>query len=350
MALWYRETGPESLWVLSSRVRLARNVADRPFPARMEVRELQNLQRELERQILQSDLARKQAYRSLHLEEISGLERSALMEHRLISQELARQERPTALVIREDEQVSVMLGEEDHIRIQAMAAGEQLEQAWREAQELAQTLEAGLDMAYDEQLGFLTACPSNLGTGLRASYLLHLPALRRLGQMEQLARRLADLGLTIRGALGEGSKAAGSLYQISNQVTLGFDEETLIHDLERVLHECLEMEQEAGQALLRQRGGELEDQFWRNVGILSYVREIGQEEMEERLSDLRWMMALGLLPQEGLARLTQLQADLGRAALQCLERRTMEAGERDRLRAEKLRAGMAEILAASSET
>ena len=168
--------------------------------------------------------------------------------------------------------------------------------------------------------------------------------------MEQLARRLADLGLTIRGALGEGSKAAGSLYQISNQVTLGFDEETLIHDLERVLHECLEMEQEAGQALLRQRGGELEDQFWRNVGILSYVREIGQEEMEERLSDLRWMMALGLLPQEGLARLTQLQADLGRAALQCLERRTMEAGERDRLRAEKLRAGMAEILAASSET
>lgn len=340
---WYQETGPEGQIVLSSRIRLARNVRDKSFPNALSPKQQAELNREIRELFLGLNAEMPQLYLDVRLDELGAIERRALVEKRLISHDLAEAQHAVEALIRRDECVSIMLGEEDHIRIQAMRAGLQLETAYDEAEKLAILLEELLPIAYDEQLGFLTACPTNLGTGMRASLMVHLPALTATGQMEEIGKRLAERGLTIRGALGEGTKAEGRLYQISNQITLGLTEAELIRDLKQAVESVIRLERKQGAALLAKRHGQLEDRIYRSFALLRSARRMGSAEAEQRISDIRWGMSLGLLPDGKVAEVNALAAGIGVAEIQKAHGQSLDAEERDRLRAETLRKGIRRI-------
>lgn len=340
---WYRDDGPQGQTVISSRIRLARNLRDEAFPNRLESRDRGRVNQRIRDSFMSGNDKMPELYLDVRLGELSPIDRGALFEKRLISADLAESREPVEALIRKDESVSIMLGEEDHIRVQAMAAGFDLETAYAEALKAALLLEEALPVAYDEDLGFLTACPTNVGTGMRASLMVHLPALTELERIEALAKRLAERGLTIRGALGEGSRAYGRLYQISNQITLGLSEEDLIEDLKRAAGSVIEMEQEAGRKMLRANRLRLEDRLYRSAALLRSARLLTQEEAENGLSDLRWAIALGLVPMEAAGELANVSADIGRAQIQKSAGRPLEAGERDKLRADRMRAAMRKI-------
>ncbi len=230
---WYESCGPQSDVVVSSRIRLARNIKDAAFPNKLSLQDQRKLNERIKEAFFNSNAQMEKLYLDVDLSTLSAVEQELLVEKRLISPALLNAAHPVEVLIRKDEAVSIMLGEEDHIRIQAMSAGFDLDSAYQEAVQAAILLEEQLPIAYCERLGFLTACPTNTGTGLRASVMMHLPALSELNQIKNLQVQLGQLGMTVRGAMGEGSKGSFCLYQISNQITLGLSEADLIADLKK---------------------------------------------------------------------------------------------------------------------
>ena len=298
---WLDASGPDSDIVLSTRVRLARNLQGYAFGPRSRVNDCRAVLRRVARTATKVELL---TGASIHpLADMDAGTRRILLERRLISQDLLGERsestpprRSAAVVLSAQEPVSVMVNEEDHLRLQVLLSGLALKGAWSLVDRLDEDLGRELSYAYDHELGFLTSCPTNVGTGLRASVLIHLPGLVLTKEIGRVLQGLSQVGLTFRGLYGEGSEVVGNFFQVSNQTTLGKTEEDLVDHLDRIVRQVIEYERRARRVLLRDAYQVTEDKIWRAYGLLRYARSLTFEEMMNLLSGVRLGAALKLLP------------------------------------------------------
>lgn len=327
--------------VLMTRIRLARNLAGHRFPGWSRDAERETVLARCREALAASGAMKRSLNASLG--DLSELERQVLVERHLISRELAGAKHPAGLVINRDQTVSVMVNEEDHLRVQVLRAGFQLKKAWTQINGLDSELEERLDFAFDPALGYLTACPTNLGTGMRASAMMHLPALVISGQMEKVVRAVNQLGMVVRGLFGEGSDASGSIFQISNQTTLGESEETILKRLGSVLQSIVEHELNAREKLLDADTPKLFDKIGRAYGILQNCHQLSSSEAMNLLSLLRLGIDLGLFPETTRAVTDRLFIEAQPGHIQTSGQLELEPAKRDARRAELVRREFAPV-------
>lgn len=352
MGAWMRNSGPQADVVVSCRVRLARNIEGYPFVSRLDEPRAKELAARLTG-VLRT-LALDGETRIVMMQEASPLLRLMLRERHLVSRDLAPSEDGShalpgrAVGFGPQETVSVMVNEEDHLRVQGLAGGFQLGLAWLRAREVDQRLEGELPLAYHAELGYLTACPTNVGTGLRASVMLHLPALAMVKtEIEKVFQAAQRTGLAVRGLYGEGSRAVGDFYQISNQITLGRSEEVLVSDLEALVQKIVVFERRLRALLHAEQRAALRDRVSRSIGLLRTARAMPTEAALAHLSNVRLGAQLEMLEGPSLETLNALVIQVQKAHVQALFQETASAGlietsERDRLRATLLRQRLAE--------
>lgn len=293
---WMDGSGPENDIVVSSRIRVARNLASFPFPHMLDVDKADEVIHGVVLALRNEKVKDNSGYfESVRMRELGSIDRQILVEKHLISPDLLKDYNKKAVAIRDDEIVSIMINEEDHLRIQCLLPGLKLESAWDYVNKLDEGLEKTLDYAFCENTGYLTACPTNVGTGLRASVMVHLPGLVHAQQIKNVLVSLSKLGLAVRGLYGEGTEAAGNLFQVSNQVTLGHTEAEIIQSLVTVTAQLLEQERAAREALYKERKDHLEDRIWRSYGVLKHSRIIASDEAMKRFSDIRLGIDLGII-------------------------------------------------------
>lgn len=295
---WLEDGAPENDVVVSTRIRLARNLADVPFPVRIsnpdDIEKVHGL--------VKQSLLISPEFSYTRLSDMSELEKRALVEQHVISADLSRS-RFGGLISNADQSISVMILEEDHYRLQSISSGLSLYKAYDAADRLDNMLSAGVNYAFDDKLGFLTSCPSNLGTGLRASLMLHLPALTAAKALPRITSMISKVGMTVRGAFGEGSTASGAFYQISNQVTLGVSEKEILSRLLSMANKVINFERSTRKELYNSLGIALEDKIWRAVGILKYAKRLGDAEAQKLVSDVAFGVSLGIVPELTSSRL-----------------------------------------------
>ena len=321
--------------VLMTRIRLARNLAQYPFPG---------WAKETQRSAILSACSdaigaaapMKKGF-SVSINEISDIEKQLLVERHLISRELSASKAGAGFVINKDQSCVVMINEEDHLRIQVLRSGFQLKKAWNMINALDSELEEQLDFAYNPTLGYLTACPTNIGTGMRASAMMHLPALVISSQMEKVVRAVNQLGMAVRGWLGEGSDASGSIFQISNQTTLGESEEDIIKRLTSVLNTIIEHELNAREKLIEADANKLFDKIGRAYGILQNGYLLSSNEAMNLLSLIRLGVDLQIFPEAQRSAIDRLFIESQPAHVQYVAKGTFESDRRDVLRAQRLR-------------
>src|SRR2546421_6351035 len=274
---WLRGSGPMSEVVISSRIRLARNVAGYPFLCKCSRAQRTTLEHKIRDTILGSNISPQTLY--VDLDQAPEMDRQLLVERHLISKPHAASEGARGVAVGENETLSIMINEEDHLRIQVLRSGLQLDEAWDQINAVDDTLESKLDFAFHARFGYLTACPTNVGTGIRVSVMLHLPALKLTGEIEKVFRAAKELKLAVRGLYGEGTEATGDFYQISNQTTLGKSEEDLISDFKHlVIPKIIDYEHHARKTLLNDRTTALDDKVYRALGVLRFARLITSED------------------------------------------------------------------------
>ena len=335
---WLRGGGPQSDIVISSRIRLARNLAGYPFVNRASYGQRMNVLERCREGITSGCLGSDLIW--VDLLESTSLDRQLLVERHLISQQHAqpRDDLPRAAAVGAEETFSVMVNEEDHLRIQVLRSGMQLGQAFEQVDAMDDALEEQLEFAFNKRFGYLTACPTNVGTGIRVSVMLHLPALKLTGEIEKVKRAARDMHLAVRGLFGEGSDALGDLYQVSNQVTLGRSEGEILADFQHtVVPQIIAYEQQARQALVRQRPAQLDDRIWRAWALLTNARVIGTDEVLLLLSHLRLGANLGRINTIDLATINELFLLTQPAHLQRIRGREMDQAERREARAQLIR-------------
>lgn len=292
MTKWFENHEVDNSIVISSRVRLARNLKNYAFPHKLKKEELDSLLEKIEAAAALPD---DKELRLIEVDLLTPEQKLSLMERHMISLLMVEKTEKCGVLVSDDEKLSVLLNEEDHIRIQSVTAGECIEEAYSMAMEMDDRLEKTVEYAFDENYGYLTACPTNVGTGMRASYMMHLPCLEATGQMRNVIGAISKFGVTARGIYGEGTEPMGSIYQISNQVTLGQTEEEIIQNLNRVSMLVTEQEKRMCQKLLNESRNELEDKIYRSYGILTHARQISASEAMTYLSNLRIGFMLGFL-------------------------------------------------------
>ncbi len=326
--------------VLMTRIRLARNLAAHRFPGRADIIERKEIFAQCRDAVL-GTVPMKRGL-SLAVEEMESNQRQVLVERHLISRELGSAKAGAGAVINKDQSISVMINEEDHLRIQVLRNGFQLKRTWTAIDGLDSALEGELDFAFSPKFGYMTACPTNLGTGMRASAMMHLPALVIAGQMEKVVRAVNQLGMVVRGLFGEGSDASGSMFQISNQTTLGESEPDIVKRLQNVLQSIVEHELNARAKLLETDPSKLPDKIGRAYGILKHGHVISSSEAMNLLSLVRLGVDLGYLPDEHRTVVDRLfiEAQPGHI-LHRAQKPKLESDERDRLRADLLRSEFA---------
>ncbi len=332
---WLRGVGPVSDIVMSSRIRLARNLQKLPFATRAS----EASQTEVLR-VVKEGLAKVPSFRSpmvFEMGQLDEVDRQFLVERHLISREHASQPDHRAVAIGQGEVISVMINEEDHLRIQVMQSGLNLRDGWTLVDALDDELSAAIPYAYSTEWGYLTCCLTNAGTGMRASVMVHLPALVLSKQINKVLHAITKLGLTARGLYGEGTEAQGNFFQISNQVSLGRTEEELVENLERILKQIIDQEQSARESLVSNNRLPLEDRVWRAYGILRHAQTITSNETLDLLSAVRLGVDLTLM--KGLDRTTvnELLIYSQPAHLQKLQGGRLSAQERDAKRASLIR-------------
>ena len=332
---WYLETGPEGDVVISSRVRLARNLAEYPFPSRLKPGQAKEVVNAASKALLESGDKLAEGFELIDMNKLTPARAMSLAERHLISPDFAKK-RDGALMIDKDESVSIMLNEEDHIRIQTLLAGQRLGDALTLAGQIDDIFDRSLKYAFDENLGYLTQCPTNLGTGLRASLMLHLPATAASGTIPGLVAAVSKLGIAIRGTYGEGSAALGAFYQISNQVTLGVSEKETVEGLEGVASQIIAQER-AARGALGKIGPALEDKIWRSYAILKNARVLSDEEFMALISDLRLGVTMGIIDSVSLETINGLISQAQSATLMTSAGRNLDASDRDVLRARTVR-------------
>ena len=334
---WMKDDGPQDDIILTSRIRIARNLEGIPFPM-LETDSHSDHVVDLVSQAFQTeDVADLGPFELLQGKDMTDLDLNVLVEKHLISRDLAQQKDHAAVVLRDDEVISIMVNEEDHLRIQCIMPGLRLEEAWRLASAVDDGLERHLEYAFHEKYGYLTACPTNVGTGIRASVMMHLPGLVVSGQINRLLAAVSQVGLTVRGLYGEGSNAAGNLFQVSNQVTLGETEEEIIGNLTSVVNQLIDHERAARNALLTENREGLEDRICRSFGILAYARRMDSKETLQRLSDVRLGIDLGIIKGVSAGILKELMVMTQPAFLQKYYKQELSPGERDVRRAALIR-------------
>ncbi len=289
---WLLGEGPHAEMVLSTRLRLARNLRDVPFTHRAREEQLQGVLASVSSAAQQSASLRDGLL--LRMSECTPIERQVLVERHLVSHELGDGARPRGILIAPDPRLSLMINEEDHLRLQALTPGFQLAEAWALADRADDELDPALEFAFSEEIGYLTSCPTNAGTGLRASVLIHLPALVLLEEIQQVLKSVMQVGLNVRGLYGEHSEVMGNLFQISNQTTLGRSERDSIESLERVTRQIIETEERARERMVRDARVQIEDKVWRAYGTLRYCRSIHAREVINLCSAVRLGVAMNL--------------------------------------------------------
>lgn len=335
---WMRGSGQDSDIVISTRVRVARNLQNLPFPLlatnQQSAEVLERLTGVLKDQ---EELKSFGPFHVIKLDNLEELDRRVLVEKHLISPALANESRNGAVILNEDESVSIMINEEDHLRIQCLYPGFQVREAWDRATALDDIFENKLDYAFDDKRGYLTSCPTNVGTGLRASVMMHLPALVMTQQINRILSAVSQVGLTVRGMYGEGSEAVGNLFQISNQITLGQTESEIIDNLHSVVLQIIEHEKNARARLMSEAKLRIRDRVMRSYGILSYAAVMDSKEAAQRLSDVRLGVDLGILPGPSCFVINELTVMIEPGFLQKRFAGAMKPGERDVYRAKLIR-------------
>ena len=292
---WYDNIGPENDVAVSSRIRLARNISDIPFPSVMNDQQREEVNTLVKKALLESNTPFAKSLKFIQMKDIPENERFSMVERHIISREFVSNCENKAIIISDDESISIMLGEEDHIRIQVIKAGLDVAAAYDVAEQIDSLLCNLLDIAFDNKLGFLTSCPTNLGTGLRASVMLHLPVIESNGEIATLSDTVNKIGFTVRGMYGEGSKAVASLYQVSNQITLGISEKNAIDNLKIIANQLIEKERSAAKLIDSLK---MEDIAYRALGTLKYSRVISSNETMKLLSRIKLGITLGILKGE----------------------------------------------------
>lgn len=348
MSRWFEERGEYADVVISSRVRLARNLSEFPFSTILTQEQAVKLCRMVEEKLAgMPDEDGELLYGRLSA--MSELGRNSLVERHILSPMMAEKTQEAGLYLSQNESRSIMVNEEDHFRIQALAGGMNMEYALKMANQMDDYLTEHLDIAYDSKYGYLTACPTNVGTGLRASYMMFLPGLASGGKMEQLTQEAAKCKIAIRGMYGEGTRAASGIFQISNQRTLGLTEEEIIRNLNSVALQIIEQERAYRKYVMIHRFDHLEDQIFRAYGILRYGKDFSAKEAMALLSELKLGEAMGLIAFEDQVSLFKLMMDIQPANLQCSLGRSVGSAKRDRIRAEYLNRSMPKLKEAPSK-
>ena len=340
-AKWYEKAGNCGDVVCSTRVRLARNLRQFPFPARATVKQREAVEQQVKDALLSGNSILSKEFRFLPLESASEEEAVSLVERHIVSPEFISDRRGKAVLISEDESVSIMINEEDHLRIQVLREGLSLKEAAETADRIDTLLSETLTFAYDPEFGYLTQCPTNLGTGMRASVMLHLPALTENGAMPRISSNLSKLGLTIRGTYGEGSKIVGALYQLSNQITLGLSENEAIENLRSITVQLMEEERKARAQMSENIAWQ--DKIDRAAGILKTARVLSSSEFMELLSYIRFGLSTGVLQGVTAEELNALMVNVQPATLMAKAGKQLDQNERDVLRARMAREVCARI-------
>jgi len=294
-ASWMRGDGPHAEIILSTRIRLARNLEKFPFKERSSPEDQERARAEIEAAVRPGDVGFGRL-RTAKLSRLADRDLALLLESHLVSRELVNSRTSASIVVGDGARLSLLVNEEDHVRIQSMLPGFQVEEAWHIAQEVETMLRTRLRFAFHHDFGFLTSCPTNTGTGLRASVLIHLPALVLTREISKVLQGISQIGLTFRGLYGEGSDVIGNYFQISNQTTLGKTEQELVQHLAKITQQVIEYEENARQVLARDALDEIEDKVWRAYGILSCARAVSFDETMNLLSAVRLGVSMKLLP------------------------------------------------------
>jgi protein arginine kinase len=336
---WLRGSGPESDIVISSRMRLARNLADFPFVGRATDADRKEIEKTLRERILEVEDSRGILY--IDVSQLPGLDRQFLVERQLISREHAESHGARAVAIDSGEKFSVMINEEDHLRIQVMHSGLDLESTWEQINGIDDMIEQRVTYAFHEKLGYLTACPTNVGTGLRVSVMLHLPALVMTRQIDKVFRSLQKISLAVRGLYGEGSQAMGDFYQISNQITLGRSEHDLMKQVADIVPVIIDYERQARDFLVKESQENLHDRVSRAYGILRTAQTISSEETMHLLSSVRMGVNLGLISDLEIPAVNQLFIQTQPAHLQKISGGELDSADRNIERARYLRQHLA---------
>ncbi len=289
---WYSQKAPEDDIVISTRIRLARNLAGMPFPARMSAEQRAEVNERVRSAIQNSNTPFAKSLKYIAMKDVPENERYSMIERHIISPEFVSNCENRAIILSEDESISIMIGEEDHLRIQVLLSGLQPEKAYDIAERLDTLLCESLDIAFDDSLGFLTECPTNLGTGLRASVMLHLPLLEAGGGMQSISASVDKIGFVVRGLYGEGTRPAASLYQLSNQITLGISEKNAIDNLKVITGQIITRERELREKMNRLKA---EDSCMRALGTLKSARILDSGEMMKLLSRVKLGISLGII-------------------------------------------------------
>lgn len=333
---WTKKEGPESEIVLSTRVRLARNFKDKTFPIIANQNQMLNVLDLMESHFRDEFKKSKDPIEFVKMNELSHIEKQVLVEKHLISPQLTKTN-SSGVFISESEQVSIMVNEEDHIRIQVYLSGLNLSKALTEAFLYDDWIENQVDYAFNKKQGYLTTCPTNVGTGMRASVMIHLPALSITKALKRMIPAINQLGFVVRGIYGEGSEALGNIYQISNQITLGQSEENITEELKRIVQKLIEQEKRARHRLLHKNKIEMENQVFRSYGILKNARIIESHEAASRISNLRLGIDLGIIDHIHANILNELMVLIQPGFLQYYAKKKLHDRERDILRAQLIR-------------
>ena len=321
--------------IISTRVRLARNLKDYPFPCKLSIQGRNKVSELVRTAIMQSNSALQNDFDYIKLGELSPTQSVSLVEKRLVSPEFISDTNGRALLLSKDNSLSIMINEEDHIRLQVIKKGLALEEAFDTADKLDTLLDENLEFAFDEKLGYLTQCPTNLGTGMRASVMLHLPALERSRAISRIAGSLSKLGLTIRGAHGEGTEPKGALYQLSNQVTLGISEKAAIENLKNIALQLASQEEQARERLCASI--DVQDTVARSLGILRTTLVISHDEARKLLSNVRMGVMSGQITDVSTDVIDSLMTEIEPATLSVTAGKQLSAHERDIERAKLIK-------------
>jgi protein arginine kinase len=334
---WMKKDGPDSDIVLSSRIRLARNINQFVYPIIATSEQSQEVLKVIKDAYGERTYGEIGALELLKIDDLKSIEKRVLVEKHLISPALVDESKSGAVLLSEDESISIMINEEDHLRIQCLFSGFQLNEALKRANGIDDWLEEKLDYAFDEKRGYLTSCPTNVGTGMRASVMMHLPALVLTQRINRIIPAINQLGLVVRGIYGEGSEAQGNIFQISNQITLGKSEEDIVEDLRDVVLQLIEQERLARNSLYESSKLQLEDRVFRSYGILAYSRVIQSKEATKCLSDVRLGIDLGIINGVSRSILNELMILTQPGFLQQYAGQNLDPNERDIRRATLIR-------------
>lgn len=332
---WLKVGNPSDDLVVSCRIRLARNLEGIPFSQWATSSDLKRIADQSIEAIQKSSYLRDSVV--LRMDDLAATDRHFLAERYIVSREFIKAGIERYVIVNPDQTVSMMINEEDHIRLQMLMAGANLRQVWEVMNEIDNELENSLNFAFSNQFGYLTACPTNVGTGIRCSVMVHLPGMVLSHRIEQVLNAVTQMGLTVRGLAGEGSEIAGNLFQISNQWTLGISENDTIEKIELILQRILEQERKAEQDLLEENRLMIEDKVWRAYAVLTNARVMATSEAVELLSSIRLGRSLGILDQPAISSINEMIVETRPAHLQKRANRNLEPAERDMYRAKYIR-------------